>query len=357
MSRDPSYPGFQWGLPGSLPSYGGMPQGMAFPGFGNTTVVDKVPPEMLHLVDAHWYQFPPMNPLWHAILGFVIGVLGVISVIGNFVVIYVFMTTRSLKTPSNLIVVNLAFSDFLMMATMFPPMVINCYNETWAFGPLMCELYGMAGSLFGCASIWSLAVIALDRYNVIVKGMAAKPMTYKRALGYILFVWFFSVLWTVLPMVGWNRYVPEGNMTACGTDYLTETWLSKSYLIVYSFWVYFLPLFLIIFCYFYIVQIALMTISLWFIAWTPYLVINWNGMFNKSRVTPLFTIWGSVFAKAAAVYNPIIYGISHPKYRAALRKKLPCLACASDDGDQEDTKSVTTVTTASSERIDEKPSA
>jgi hypothetical protein len=33
----------------------------------------------------------------------------------------------------------------------------------------MCEVYGMAGSLFGCASIWSMTFIALDRYNVIVK--------------------------------------------------------------------------------------------------------------------------------------------------------------------------------------------
>lgn len=33
----------------------------------------------------------------------------------------------------------------------------------------MCEIYGMAGSLFGCASIWSMTFIALDRYNVIVK--------------------------------------------------------------------------------------------------------------------------------------------------------------------------------------------
>lgn len=38
------------------------------------------------------------------------------------------------RTPSNLLVVNLAFSDFLMMFTMAPPMVINCYYETWVFG-------------------------------------------------------------------------------------------------------------------------------------------------------------------------------------------------------------------------------
>lgn len=92
-------------------------------GFGNQTVVDKVPPEMLHLVDIHWYQFPPMDPLWHGILGFVIGVLGFVSIIGNGMVIYIFTSTKTLRTPSNFLVVNLAMSDFLMMTCMSPAMV------------------------------------------------------------------------------------------------------------------------------------------------------------------------------------------------------------------------------------------
>lgn len=92
-------------------------------GSGNQTVVDKVLPEMLHLVDAHWYQFPPMNPLWHAILGLVIGCLGLVSIIGNGMVVFIFTSTKNLRTPSNLLVVNLAFADFLMMFCMAPPMV------------------------------------------------------------------------------------------------------------------------------------------------------------------------------------------------------------------------------------------
>ncbi|KAL0281679.1 UNVERIFIED_CONTAM: hypothetical protein PYX00_002592 [Menopon gallinae] len=339
-------------------------------GFGNQTVVDKVPVEMLHMVDPHWYQFPPMNPLWHGILGFVIGVLGVISLIGNGMVIYIFSTTKTLRTPSNLLVVNLAFSDFFMMFTMSPTMVINCYEETWVLGPFMCELYGMFGSLFGCGSIWTMTMIALDRYNVIVKGLSAKPMTVKTALLRILFIWFFALVWTLAPLFGWNRYVPEGNMTACGTDYLTKDWFSRSYILVYSVFVYFLPLGLIIYSYIFIIQavaaheknmreqakkmnvaslrsqenqdkstecklakVALTTIALWFFAWTPYLVINYSGIFETATISPLFTIWGSVFAKANAVYNPIVYGISHPKYRQALQKKFPSLVCGESPGD------------------------
>nr|CAD7262114.1 unnamed protein product [Timema shepardi]CAD7572169.1 unnamed protein product [Timema californicum] len=355
LISEPSFSAYSWASQG---------------GFGNQTVVDRVPPEMLYLVDAHWYQFPPINPLWHGLLGFVIGVLGMISVIGNGMVVYIFSSTKSLRTPSNLLVVNLAFSDFLMMFTMSPPMVINCYYETWVLGPFMCELYAMLGSLFGCGSIWTMTMIALDRYNVIVKGLSARPMTNKTAMLRILFVWLMSVAWTLFPMFGWNRYVPEGNMTACGTDYLTKDWVSRSYILVYSFFVYFLPLFTIIYSYYFIVQavtahekqmreqakkmnvaslrsaeaantsaecklakVALMTISLWFFAWTPYLVINYAGIFEGVTITPLFTIWGSLFAKANAVYNPIVYGISHPKYRQALYRKFPSLACsgAADD--------------------------
>lgn len=242
---------------------------------GNLTVVDKVPPEMLYLVDPHWYKFPPLNPLWHSILGFVIGVLGFVSITGNGMVIYIFSTTKPLRTPSNLLVVNLAFSDFFMMLSMSPAMVINCYNETWVLGrrckrrecfcfdllqlflsgPFMCQLYAMMGSLFGCVSIWTMTMIAFDRYNVIVKGLSAKPMSIKGALLKIFLIYAFSILWTIAPMFGWNRYVPEGNMTACGTDYLTTDWLSRSYILVYSIFVYFLPLLTIIYSYWFIVQV------------------------------------------------------------------------------------------------------
>ena len=83
--------------------------------YGNYTVVDTVPKELLHMVDSHWYQFPPMNPLWHGLVGMYTTIMGLLAVAGNFIVIWVFMNTKSLRTPANLLVVNLALSDFTMM--------------------------------------------------------------------------------------------------------------------------------------------------------------------------------------------------------------------------------------------------
>lgn len=63
---------------------------------GNLTVVDKVPADMLHLIDPHWYQYPPMNPLWHSILGAWMVILGLISTIGNGCVLLIFTTVSVL---------------------------------------------------------------------------------------------------------------------------------------------------------------------------------------------------------------------------------------------------------------------
>jgi len=355
--------------------------------YGNYTVVDIVPKELLHMIDSHWYQFPPMNPLWYSLVGLWMVVMGFLSVAGNFVVIWVFMNTKSLRSPANMFVVNLALSDFLMMFCMFPPMVISCYWHTWTLGAFFCQVYAFLGSLFGCVSIWSMVWITMDRYNVIVTGIAGKPLTSSVAMAKIAFTWAFALAWCLPPFFGWNAYVPEGNMTACGTDYLSEDLLSQSYLYVYAFFVYAIPLFIIVYSYVFILKavachekqmrdqakkmgvkslrseesqktsaecrlakVALMTVSLWFMAWTPYLVINFTGMNNKEAITPLFSIWGSVFAKANAVYNPIIYAISHPKYRAAMEKKLPWLSCTTEREDTTSSETGSAVVTEKTEQ-------
>lgn len=54
-------------------------------------------------------------------------------------------------------------------------------------------------------------------------------------------------------------------------------------------------------------MVALTTISLWFMAWTPYGILNYMGMYRLPGLTPLNTIWGAMFAKASTMYNPIVY--------------------------------------------------
>ncbi|XP_042892334.1 rhodopsin-like [Penaeus japonicus] len=351
--------------------------------YGNYTVVDTVTEDMLDLVHPHWYGFPPMNEMWYGLVAFFLSCMATLAISGNFIVLYVFSCTKALRSPSNYFVVNLALSDFILMFCMCPPLVINSYYHTWVFGPFWCQVYGAIGSLTGCTSIFTMVCISFDRYNVIVKGIGGKPLTTGNALAQIAIVWLTSAVWTFVPFFGWGRYIPEGNMTACGTDYLSEDILTVSYLYAYAAWVWLVPLLMIVYCYWYIVaavsahekamkeqakkmgvkslrgdqdaqkksadcklaKVALVTVSLWFMAWTPYLVINMAGLIDKSAVTPLFSIWGSVFAKANTVYNPIVYAISHPKYKTALYQKLPWLQCATESADSDSKSTASNATT------------
>ncbi|XP_043863291.1 opsin Rh2 isoform X1 [Drosophila mojavensis] len=323
------------------------------------TTPSHVLPDMAHLVNPYWSRFAPMDATMSKILGLFTLAIMIISCCGNGVVVYIFGGTKSLRTPANLLVLNLAFSDFCMMASQSPVMLVNFYYETWVLGPLWCDIYAVCGSMFGCVSIWSMCMIAFDRYNVIVKGINGTPMTIKLSIMKILFIWLMATFWTIMPLIGWSSYVPEGNLTACSIDYMTRQWNPRSYLITYSIFVYYVPLFLICYSYWFIIaavaahekamreqakkmnvkslrssedcdksaegklaKVALTTISLWFMAWTPYLVICYFGLFKIEGLTPLTTIWGATFAKTSAVYNPIVYGISAPSVFAAILMSL-----------------------------------
>ena len=45
---------------------------------------DLVPEHMMHLVHDHWKQFPPVNPMWHYLLGVIYIIIGIFSFLGKY---------------------------------------------------------------------------------------------------------------------------------------------------------------------------------------------------------------------------------------------------------------------------------
>jgi hypothetical protein len=102
--------------------------------------------------------------------------LFVMSVIGNFFILGIMFKTRSSRTITNYFVCNLAIGDILF-ATAAPFVAYVRITGTWRLGDGMCHLltYGM----FVCAiaMIWTMAVISVDRYLCINKGMVNRIRT------------------------------------------------------------------------------------------------------------------------------------------------------------------------------------
>ncbi|XP_061611133.1 melanopsin-A-like isoform X2 [Phyllopteryx taeniolatus] len=310
------------------------------------------------------HPFPTVDVPDHAhyTIGVVILAVGITGILGNFLVIYAFCRSRSLRTPSNIFIINLAVTDFFMCATQAPVFFITSMHKRWIFGKRGCELYAFCGALFGICSMMTLMVIAVDRYVVITRPLASLgAMSRRKALSIVAVAWLYSAGWSLPPFFGWSAYVPEGLMTSCSWDYMTFTPTVRSYTMLLFTFVFFIPLFVIIFCYCCIfrairhttqafekincagtresakrfhkmksewkmAKIALIVILLFIISWAPYSCAALTAFAGYAHLlTPYMNSVPAVIAKASAIHNPIIYAITHPKYRSAISRYVPYL--------------------------------
>ena len=69
------------------------------------------------------------------------------AVAGNVMVLKIFSRFKSLRTPANMLVVNLAVSDLLLILSLVPEAVINFLaGGTWKFGYLGCQIHAFCGT-------------------------------------------------------------------------------------------------------------------------------------------------------------------------------------------------------------------
>ncbi|KAM9561183.1 melanopsin-A-like [Salvelinus alpinus] len=299
----------------------------------------------------------------HYTIGVVILAIGITGMVGNFLVIYAFSRSKSLRTPANMFIINLAITDLLMCLTQAPIFFTTSMHKRWIFGEKGCELYAFCGALFGICSMITLMVIAVDRYFVITRPLASiGVLSKKRALLILMAAWVYSLGWSLPPFFGWSAYVPEGLLTSCSWDYVTFTPSVRAYTMLLFTFVFFIPLIVIMYCYFFIfrairttnkavskincngstrdsiksfrrlknewkmAKIALIVILLYVISWSPYSVVALTAFAGYADfLTPYMNSVPAVIAKASAIHNPIIYAITHPKYRMAIAKYIPCL--------------------------------
>ena len=72
---------------------------VAYSLFIGATQFDDMPDELREVVDEYWGQFPPQHPLIKDAFGVLFGLLYIVAFFGNGCVLFVFLTTKSLRTP------------------------------------------------------------------------------------------------------------------------------------------------------------------------------------------------------------------------------------------------------------------
>ncbi|NXF00719.1 PRLHR protein, partial [Smithornis capensis] len=92
-----------------------------------------------------------------------------IGVIGNYLLIYVICKTKKMHNVTNFLVGNLAFSDMLMCATCVPLTLAYAFEPRgWVYGRFMCYFVFLMQPVTVFVSVFTLTVIAVDRYCAMV---------------------------------------------------------------------------------------------------------------------------------------------------------------------------------------------
>ncbi|XP_022092808.1 rhodopsin, GQ-coupled-like isoform X2 [Acanthaster planci] len=315
---------------------------------------------------------PPMPPFLDYGLAFFLFVAFVFGIAGNGVTLWIFVRTKSLRTAPNMLIVNLAFSDISMIITNFPLMFASTIYGKWLFGDLVCEIYAFFGGLFGFMSIATMTAIALDRHYVICHSMEAmRTVTRRKAAYKILLVWIYSSIWSLLPFFGFGAYVLEGYGVSCTFEYLDLSLKNRLYVGTIFTFGFLIPLGVIIACYVHIAytlrqhrlqlmrvqndlrspgndkaqaaairkvkaenvewqiaKVGIMLTILFCASWMPYASVAFIGEFiDASKVTPMVQVIPVVLAKSSASWNPLVYAISHQRFKEALRDHFFVYCC------------------------------
>ncbi|XP_067095355.1 rhodopsin [Osmerus mordax] len=290
----------------------------------------------------------------------------------NFLTLYVTIEHKKLRTSLNYILLNLAVADLFMVIGGFTTTLYTSLNGYFVFGRTGCNIEGFCATLGGEIALWSLVVLAIERWVVVCKPMSNFRFGENHAIMGVAFSWVMAATCAVPPLFGWSRYIPEGMQCSCGIDYYTRApGFNNESFVIYMFIVHFtIPLIVISFCYGRLLctvkeaaaaqqesettqraerevtrMVVLMVIS-YLVCWVPYASVAWFIFCNQgSEFGPVFMTAPAFFAKSSALYNPLIYVCMNKQFRHCM---ITTLCCGKNPFEEEEGASTTASKTEAS---------
>uniref|UniRef100_A0A3Q3WJA7 Rhodopsin n=1 Tax=Mola mola TaxID=94237 RepID=A0A3Q3WJA7_MOLML len=277
----------------------------------------------------------------HTAVAVVLGFILVLGFLGNFLVLLVFSRFPRLRTPANLLLINISASDMLVCICGTPLGLAASVRGRWLSGHHGCRWYGFSNALFGIVSLVSFSLLALEQYSVLLYNAQTNSSQYRRAGFAITASWLYSLVWTLPPLIGWSSYGPEGPGTTCSVQWHQRSATARSYISCLFVFCLLLPLMLMIFCYGRILLalqvcringspaehregrvllIVVYMVTGYLLCWMPYGVVAMLASFGRpGMVPPTASIIPSLLAKTSTVLNPIIYVLlNHQFFRCFL---------------------------------------
>ncbi|KAF7668325.1 hypothetical protein LDENG_00018490 [Lucifuga dentata] len=289
-----------------------------------------------------------------------------VGLIGNSCLVFVITRHKEMHNVTNIFIANLSCSDILMCIVCLPVTIIYTLMDHWILGETLCKFSPFIQCISVTVSIYSLVLIAMERYQLIVHPTGWKPVVSQSYMA-VFATWMMAALISV-PFPMFNVLTsPFKNMTIPlpVADHLIcqEQWPSLSSRRAYAtslfIFQYFLPVILIIVCYLSIflrlrrrkdivdrarnsnqdknkgskrINAMLGSIVVIFaLCWLPLNVFNavfdWNHEAIPSCEHDAIFSACHLTAMASTCVNPIIYGFLNSNFQKQLKSTLLRCRC------------------------------
>lgn len=169
---------------------------------GNASLVDDVIRTISARINSGSEHSAPVAALLQVLYCSLI----VIGIIINLCVWFIFIRKPKLRTARNIYIVNLCTSDILLCGIAMPFTLIFLLEAKWTLGLYLCKLVPLIQCSNILVSTGTVVIIAMDRYNTIVKSPCACPRRLP-ALVYIVCLWAVSLA-ASSPMWIFNQVEP-----------------------------------------------------------------------------------------------------------------------------------------------------
>ncbi|KAM6443767.1 vertebrate ancient opsin-like [Liasis olivaceus] len=272
-----------------------------------------------------------------------------LSLFENFTVILVTLKFKQLRQPLNYVIVNLSVADFLVSLVGGTISFLTNLKGYFYMGRWACVLEGFAVTFFGIVALWSLALLAFERYVVICRPLGNVHFKGKHATLGIAFVWIFSFIWTIPPTMGWSSYTTSKIGTTCEPNWYSGEYSDHTFIITFFTTCFITPLLIILVSYGklmrklrkvsdaqgrlgstrkperQVTKMVVIMILAFLICWTPYAAFSILVTTCPSiELDPRLAAIPAFFSKTATVYNPVIYVFMNNQFRKCLVQLFRC---------------------------------
>ncbi|KAI1730921.1 7 transmembrane receptor (rhodopsin family) domain-containing protein [Ditylenchus destructor] len=328
--------------------------------------IDMIPPEaMLGWASSTTTQSPiPTTPavsssngsLIHMRLALTITHLLLVSLgTVNLLVIFVILVRPYMRSITNVYMISLCLADFIYLANLTLVAATQLNDKSWPFSSFMCTIYHGTETTGKYASVMFVVLLAADRYCAMCKtNWCARYRNYRTAIVISLVAWTAAIV-VASPLYAFSHValmrLPKAQhihricIAKWPSSHAARWYITFSSILIFA-----LPLVLILFCYYHILnklrealkgckrmrrgtnskqpyhrvtRLVLWVIVFHVICWSPFWLFNVFSSIFRLRITTQFdrVVVNIIhlFPYVNCALNPLIYAIQAENFRTAFR--------------------------------------